>query len=122
VNADGSGRRCTRNHSLTRLVWSPDARQIAFRQARPRRLGIVDAEAQHLRYLGYRGRFAGPAGWSPNSRKLAYYDSSGERVVVLSLGRLARPSLIVNEQDAPVTDFRWRRKGITYVAVRREQP
>ena len=122
VNADGSRRRCTRGHSLTSLVWSPDARFVAFRQANPRRLGIVDSDARHVRYLGYHGREARPTAWSPDGRGLAYFDSGYSQINVL---RLAAPERVVRVVDKPgnfLSDVRWRASGITYVAARPVAP
>lgn len=116
VNADGSKRRCTHGHSLTWFVWSRDAKRIAFKQANPRRLGIVDSGVRHLRLLGYRGRYARPAAWSPDGRRLLY-ESSGQ-LIRLSLGRRPRTRLVVAESNASLSDIRWRKDAITYVAVR----
>jgi Tol biopolymer transport system component len=120
VNADGSRRRCTHGHSLTWFVWSRDGKRIAFKQANPRRLGIVDSGGQHLRLLGYRGRWARPAAWSPDGRQLLYGDSG--QLVTLSLGRRPRARHVITERNASVNDIRWRKNAITYVAVRYEEP
>ena len=119
VNADGSRRRCTRGHSLTSLIWSPDARHVAFRQAHPRRIGIVDSNARHVRYLGDLGQYARPAAWSPDGRRLAYGWGSPGWFGQLSVLRLASPTRSVRVVDKPKTylsDIRWRATGITYLA------
>jgi Tol biopolymer transport system component len=121
VNADGSRRRCTRGHSLTSLIWSPDARRVAFRQANPRRIGIVDSNARHVRYLGDLGQHARPAAWSPDGRRLAYWFGFPSWFGGLSVLRLASPTRSVRVVDKPETflsDIRWRATGITYVAKR----
>lgn len=124
VNADGSRPRCTHDHSLTSVVWSHDGKRIAFRQATPRRLGIVDSDARHVRYLGFRGRWARPAAWSPDGRRLLYGFNSREsgKLVALSLSRPRHARVVVNEGEVWVGDVRWQRNAITYVAVRHEEP
>ena len=126
VNADGSRRRCTRGSSLTSLVWSRDGKRIAFRQANPRQLGFVDSDARHMRYLGDHGQHARPAAWSPDGKRLAFwfgsYGSYYGRVNVLRLAAPRRSVRIIDEAASSLTDLRWRKKGITYVSVRREEP
>jgi Tol biopolymer transport system component len=118
VNADGSRRRCTRGHSLTSLVWSRDGKFVAFRQATPRKLGFVDSDARRVRSLGYHGRWAHPAAWSPDGRRLAFHADSGS-VHVLRIDR-PKQSVIVIPEDA--FDVRWRGREISYVVTRRESP
>lgn len=120
VNADGSRKRCTRGHSLTWLTWSRDAKQVAFRQANPRLLGIVDADARHVRSLGNHGRFAHPVAWSPDGRRLAYsFVANGSSFIeVLRLAAPAHSVLVVDERNSVVADVRWRGKLISYVASR----
>lgn len=122
VNADGSRRRCTRGHSLTWLVWSRNAKQVAFRQANPRLLGIVDADARHFRSLGNHGRAAHPVAWSPDGTRLAYsFFVTGSYVVeVLRLAAPARSRPVFDEQTSAVDDIRWRGRRISYVASRPE--
>lgn len=126
VNADGSRRRCTRGSSLTSLVWSSDGKRIAFRQANPRQLGFVASDARHMRYLGDHGQHARPAAWSPDGKRLAFwfgsYGSYYGRVNVLRLAAPRRSVRIIDEAASSLTDLRWRKKGITYVSVRREEP
>jgi Tol biopolymer transport system component len=122
VNADGSRRRCTHGHSLTSLLWSPDASHIAFRQATPRVLGIVDSNARHTRYLGNYGRQARPAAWSPDGRRLAYLDSDYSEINVLRVASPDRPVRVVDKPVSFLADVRWRASGITYVAARPVAP
>jgi Tol biopolymer transport system component len=125
VNADGSRRRCTHGHSLTSLVWSPDGKRVAFHQANPRRLGIVDSYARHVRSLGNLGRQARAAAWSPDGTRLAYwfgiYGSFGGRVVVIRLSRPRLPVLVVDERPGYLSELRWRGRRISYV-VQQPQP
>jgi Tol biopolymer transport system component len=125
VNADGSRRRCTRGSSLTSLVWSRDGKRVAFREA-TRRLGFVDSDARRIRYLGYHGQHARPAAWSPDGTRLAYwfgsYGSYFGRVNVLRLNAPRRSVQVIDEKDSSLTDVRWRKERITYVAIRREAP
>jgi Tol biopolymer transport system component len=117
ANADGSRKRCTRGHSLTWLVWSRNAKHVAFKQANPPLLGIVDADARHFRSLGYHGRAAHPVAWSPDGRRLAYLGGKG--VEVLRLAAPARSRPVVDEQyGAVLDDIRWRGRRISYVASR----
>jgi Tol biopolymer transport system component len=126
VNADGSRRRCTRGRSLTTLVWSRNGSRVAIRQATPRRLGFVDANARRIRYLGYHGRDARPAAWSPDGKRLAFWLGShgtdSSRVDVLRLAAPRRAEQVIGEGDAYLHDLRWRGRSITYVAAWREQP
>ena len=122
VNADGSRRRCTHGHSLTSLVWSPDARYVAFRQANPHRLGIVDSNARHGRSLGDYGSQARPAVWSPDRQRLAYYDASYSQINVVRVAAPGRVLRIVNKPVSFISDVRWRAGGITYVAARPVAP
>lgn len=122
VDADGSDRVCTRGHSLTSLTWSRDGRRVAFRQATPRRLGIVNAHTARVRYLGYHGRMARPAAWAPDGRRLAYwfgsYGSFSGNVFVLNVAEPRRPRKLFAERGAWLSDLRWRAGGLTYVAIR----
>jgi len=126
VDADGSHRVCTHGHSLTSLVWSRDGKRVAFRQATPRRLGIVDAYTGRVRLLGYRGRMARPAAWSPDGRRLAYwfgsYGSFSGKVFVLNVAEPRRPRELFDERGAWLSDLRWRTGGLTFVALRAESP
>ena len=114
VNADGSRRRCTRGRSLTSLVWSRDGRRVAFRQASPRQLGYVDSDARRVRSLGNHGRDARPAAWSPDGKRLLVW-SGGGRASVLRLAAPRRSMQVIGE-DGWISDIRWRRRSITYVA------
>jgi dipeptidyl aminopeptidase/acylaminoacyl peptidase len=120
VNADGSRRRCTHGHSLTTLLWSPDAKRVAFRQSYPSQLGTVDPSARHFRYLGDYGR-GRPVAWSSTGKRLAVsYGSGGAYsrfVDVVSLDRRMKPVRAVEEQVAAFRDFRWRDGRISYVAL-----
>ena len=123
VDADGSDRVCTHGHSLTSLTWSRDGTRVAFRQATPRRLGIVNAFTGRVRSLGYRGRMARPAAWSPDGRRLAYwfgsYGSFAGRVFVLNVAGPRRPRKLFTEPEGWLSDLRWRAGGLTYVAIHR---
>src|SRR5439155_17382770 len=126
VDADGSGRVCTHGHSLTALTWSRDGRRVAFRQATPRRMGIVDAYTGRVRSLGYLGFRARPAVWSPDGRRLAYWfrpssASQSGKVFVLNITPPRRPRMLFDDPNS-VTDLRWRTDGLTYVATRIETP
>lgn len=121
VNADGSRKRCRHGHSLTWLVWSRNAKQVAFKQANPRLLGIVDADARHFRSLGnHRG--AHPVAWSPDGSRLAYsFGANGSFVEVLRLAAPGRSLRVVDERyPAVVDDIRWRGRRLSYVASRRD--
>jgi Tol biopolymer transport system component len=118
VNADGIRRRCTRGHSLTFLVWSRDGRRVAFKQANPRQLGFVDADARRVRYLGYHGRWARPAAWSPDGRRLAFYRSSGSSVRVVRIDAPRRAVRVIDEPNSGLADLRWRGREMTYVVSR----
>lgn len=124
VDADGSDRVCTHGHSLTSLTWSRDGMRVAFRQATPRRLGIVNPNTARVRYLGYRGRMARPAAWSPDGRRLAYwfgsYGSFSGNVFVLNVAEPRRPRKLFTEGTGWMSDLRWRAGGLTYVAIRPE--
>ena len=120
VNADGSRNRCTRGHSFVSLVWSSDAKRIAFKQVTPIRLGVMDAGARHVRYLGNHGRTARPVAWSPEGKRLAFsfgaYGQFYDRVDVLRLDAPARSKTVVDEPDSHLSDVRWRGRRISYVA------
>jgi Tol biopolymer transport system component len=121
VNADGSRRRCTRGHSLTHLVWSRDGRRVAFKQAHPRRLGFVDSYAQRVRYLGYHGRWARPAVWSPDGKRLAFLTDIDESplvsVRVLRIATPKRSVRIIDDSGLIDSELRWRGREISYVAL-----
>ena len=118
VNADGSRRRCTPGRSLTSLVWSPDGTRVAFRQASPRKLGIVDSYARHVRYLGYHGRDARPAAWSPDGRRLAFWFGTNGlfhgAVRVLGVDNPRRSVPVIDEPNG-LRDLVWRGRQLTYV-------
>lgn len=122
VNADGSQRRCTHGHTLTSLVWSRDAKQVAFRQFVPRRIGIVDTEARHVQILGFFGRLAQPAAFAPDSKRIAIwfgaYRSFGGPVMVVPVKRPPRTRRLFDDDGSYLSDLRWRAGRITYVASR----
>jgi Tol biopolymer transport system component len=125
VNANGSKPRCTRGHSLTWLVWSHDGKRVAFRQATPRRLGFVDSDARRMRYLGHHGRFAHPAAWSPDGRRLAlrvYEFPEYGSVRVLRIAAPKRSVRVIDEINSFVSDVRWRRRELSYVVSEPESP
>ena len=121
VNSDGSRLRCTRGRSLSGFVWSRDGKRVAFRQATPHRLGVVDSDARRIRYLGNHGRTARPGAWSPDGKRLAFsFDSPFFRAIyVLRLAAPGRPARIVATRDF-LSDLRWRGRYLSYVAVREE--
>jgi Tol biopolymer transport system component len=123
VNADGSRLRCTRGRSLMSLVWSRDGKRVAFWQPTPQRLGIVDSNARHIRYLGNHGESARPAAWSPDGKRLAFrfgFQSGYFRALyVLRLAAPARPARILVEPGF-VSDVGWRGRFLSYVAIREE--
>jgi Tol biopolymer transport system component len=125
VNANGSRRRCTRGHSLTWLVWSHDGKRVAFRQATPRRLGFVDPYARRVHYLGNHGRFAHPASWSPDGRRLAFrvyeFPQYGS-VRVLRIAAPKRSVRVIDEMNSFVSDVRWRGRELSYVVSEPESP
>ena len=87
----------------------------------------MDSDARRIRYLaGAHGQHARPAAWSPDGRRLAYwfgsYGSYEGRVKVLRLNAPRRSVQVIDEKDSSLTDVRWRKGRITYVAIRREAP
>jgi Tol biopolymer transport system component len=122
VNSDGSRRRCTHGHTLTSLVWSRDAKHVAFRQFFPRRIGIVDTEARHVRLLGFFGRLAQPAAFAPDSKRIAIwfggYGSFGGPVLVVPVKHPPQARRLFGDDGSSLSDLRWRARGITYVASR----
>jgi Tol biopolymer transport system component len=123
VNADGSRRRCTRGHSLTGLVWSRDGKWVAFKQATPRKLGFVDSDARRVHYLGNHGRWAYPASWSPDRRRLAFFPGDGRGSVrVISIDRPKHSVGLIDGAGGDLFDLRWRGREISYVVSRRVNP
>jgi Tol biopolymer transport system component len=123
VNADGSRRRCTRGNSLTWLVWSRDGKWVAFKQATPRKLGFVDSDARRVRYLGNHGRWARPAAWSPDRRRLAFFPGDGRGSVrAISIDRPKHSVGLIDEQGSDLSDLRWRGREISYVISRPVNP
>ena len=123
VNADGSRMRCAQGHSRSALVWSRDGKRVAFRQATPSRLGIMDSDARLVRYLGNRGRQAHPAAWSPDGKRLAYwYNALFGRVHLLRVDRPRGGVRVITEPSSFLSDLRWQGRTLTYVVSRPEAP
>jgi dipeptidyl aminopeptidase/acylaminoacyl peptidase len=121
VNADRSRRRCTRGHFLTGLLWSPDAKRVAF-QSSPPKLGVMDANAGRVRYLGNHGDEC-PVAWSPTGRRIAIsYGCSGTHFAldILAVERPRRALRVIDYSDTGLRDFRWRGRRISYVAILRD--
>ena len=122
VNADGSRRRCTHGHTLTSLVWSRDAKHVAFRQFAPRRIGIVDTQARHVRLLGFFGRWAQPAAFAPDGKRIAIWFGAYRvfrgPVMVVPVKRPPQARRLFDDHGSSLSDLRWRADGITYVASR----
>jgi Tol biopolymer transport system component len=119
VNADRSRRRCTQGHSLTTLLWSPDAKRVAFRQAGSLQLGTVDPNARRVRYLGVHGG-GRPVAWSPSGRRIVISYANYSFVDVLTVAKPRRVVRVVNEPRSNFSDFRWRGRRISYVASRQD--
>jgi Tol biopolymer transport system component len=121
VSADGSGRRCTQGHSLTSLLWSPDATRVAFRQANPPQVGTIDATARRIRYLPGHGG-GRPVAWSPNGKRIAVSYGVGNSyysyVDVVTIAKPRGSLRVVDEPGSYLSDFRWHGSRISYVAGR----
>ena len=124
VNADGSRIRCAQRHSRSAFVWARDGKRVAFRQATPLRLGVMDSDARLIRYLGNRGRQARPAAWSPNGKQLAYL-YNGYRfnwAYLLRVDRPSRPVRVISEPNSYFLDLRWQGRTLTYVVSQLQAP
>jgi Tol biopolymer transport system component len=120
VNADGSRRRCTERRSFVSLVWSQDARRIAFKQVKPPRLGIMDAYAGHARRFRRTDRRVRPVALSPDGTRLAYafgvYGTYDDVINVMRVGAPRRAvQRLVREPNTLLTDIRWRGRRISYI-------
>ena len=81
------------------------------------KLGFVDCDARRVRYLGYHGRQARPAAWSPDGRRLAFQlnESPYGSVRLLRIDKPKRSFTVIDEGNNFVTDVRWRGRELTYV-------
>jgi Tol biopolymer transport system component len=126
VKADGSHRRCRRGFSMVwRLLWSPDGRRLAFAQATPSRLVVVNADGSGLRRIknGFRRLRPRPRPlvWSPDGHRLAFSYSPdlatpSQQIYVQPLDPAAPPRRVTSEERVMVfDDVRWRAGRISYV-------
>jgi hypothetical protein len=114
VNANGSNRRCARGYSATgTLVWSPDARRIAFQHSPGFDLAVVGADARGLRRFRTHG-IPRPLAWSPDTRRLAYTTNFDSALLVRPVSGRGRATRVTDEP--PYSDVRWRNGRISYVA------
>jgi Tol biopolymer transport system component len=56
--------------------WSPDGRQLAFDNGR--RIGIVDANGKHVKFLTKSKQWDTDPAWSPDGRTIAFTRSPTE--------------------------------------------
>jgi dipeptidyl aminopeptidase/acylaminoacyl peptidase len=122
VNADGSNRRCARGYSATgNLVWSPDAKRIAFQYAPGYLLAVVGADTRGLRRFGRYGvgnvGIATPLAWSPDGRRVAYTYNDDAQIFSRPVTPRSVERQVTRERPYGVAgDVRWRSGRISYVA------
>jgi TolB protein len=118
VNADGAGRRCVSGRVAIRLVWSQDAKRLAFAESPSLKIATVGAEGRGFRYLrGLRNWRLVPIAWSPDGRKLALtHPGAGvSGLFAKTIAGSTSPTLITQEAQS---DVRWRGGRISFGAHR----
>ncbi len=119
VNADGSRRRCLLGRTAADVVWSPDAKRVAFNEQGPAWLGVVGADGRGLHLFRDRKNRARPAAFSPDGRRLAYTEGLDARELFARSVVPPGPTRQVTVEPA-FTHFsgvRWRPGRITYEAL-----
>jgi Tol biopolymer transport system component len=119
VNADGSRRSCVLGRTAADVVWSPDAKRVAFNEQGPAWLGVVGADGRGLRLFRDRRNRARPAAWSPDGRRLAYTEGLDARqLFVRSVSPPGRPRQVTSEpQFTQFSCVRWRPGRISFEAL-----
>jgi Tol biopolymer transport system component len=125
VDADGSHPMCYSGFSVNggRILWSPDGKRVAFKQASPHRLVVAAARRRHLRrfpIMKQRGRVLA---WSPDGRWLAYSkqipaDNFRYQMFVRPVDRAKGERRVTNEPHPGADLFWevvWRGEWISYV-------
>ena len=119
VNANGSHRRCVLGRTAADVVWSPDAKRVAFNQQGPGWLGVVNADGRALRLFRDRRKLARPVAWSPDGRRVAFTEGVDARQLFVRSVLPAGPPRQLTAEP-PFTHFsgvRWRPGRITFEAL-----
>ena len=101
-----------------RLLWSPGGKRLAFTQANPPRLVVVNADGSGLRRIKngfFRPR---PLAWSPDGHRLVFSytpDATTQQLYVQPLDPAAPPRRVTSEdRHMAFNDVRWRSGRISY--------